>query len=154
VNLMPTVRERLRTQLDALATVLGAGPPEAISRRPATGKWSAHENLAHLARHSEVMLERLRLILNEDVPHLPRYRAEEDLEWERWRVLPLTEVLSLLRAQRNEIVRLVDSLDAEDLTRSGIHPSLGPLAIPDWIEFFLLHEAHHLYQAMLRMRGA
>ena len=50
--------------------------------------------------------------------------------------------------------RLVDSLDAEDLARSGVHPSLGALAIPDWIEFFLLHEAHHLYQAMLRMRGA
>jgi len=154
VSLTPTLRERLRTQLDALATVLGVGTPDAVSRRPQTGKWSAHENLAHLARHHEVMLERLRLILNEDLPHLPRYKAEEDAEWERWRVLPLAEVLTLLRAQRNEIVRLVDSLDAEDLARSGVHPSLGALAIPDWIEFFLLHEAHHLYQAMLRMRGA
>jgi hypothetical protein len=144
----------LRSQLDAIATILQGMAPEAVARRPPTGKWSAHENLAHLARHHEVMLERLRLILNEDRPNLPRYRAEEDPEWERWRVLPLAEVLSLLRAQRAEIVRLVDGLDEEDLARAGVHPSLGPLTIPDWLEFFLLHEGHHLYQAMLRVRGA
>lgn len=154
MSLSPTLRERLRTQLEAVVTILGGASAEEISRRPPGGKWSAHENLAHLARHHEVMLERLRVILNEDRPHLSRYRAEDDPEWERWRVLPLGEVLSLLRSQRAEIVRLVDSLDEDDLTRTGVHPALGPLAIPEWLEFFLLHEGHHLYQAMLRVRGA
>jgi len=27
------------------------------------------------------------------------------------------------------------------------------MMIPEWIEFFLLHEAHHLYAAMQRARG-
>ena len=154
MSLGPSLRERLRSQLESLVAVLGAASPAAIEKRPATGKWSAHEHLAHLARHHEVMLERLRLVLNEDRPNLSRYRAETDPEWERWRSLPLDEVLSLLRTQRGEIVRLVDSLDEEDLTRVGVHPALGPLNVPDWLEFFLLHEAHHLYEAMLRVRGA
>jgi hypothetical protein len=153
MSLSPTLRERLRTQLEAVVTVLGEASPEAIARRSSTGKWSAHENLAHLARHHEVMLERLRRVLNEDRPNLPRYRAEDDPEWERWRTLPLDEVLSLLRAQRSEIVRLVDGLDDDDLARIGVHPTLGPLRVPEWLEFFLLHEGHHLYQAMLRVRG-
>jgi uncharacterized damage-inducible protein DinB len=154
MSLSPSLRERLRSQLEAVVTVLGEASPEAVARRSSAGKWSARENLAHLARHHEVMLERLRLILNEDRPNLPRYRAEDDPEWERWRTLPLDEVLSLLRAQRSEIVRLVDGLDEEDLSRVGVHPTLGPLSVPQWLEFFLLHEGHHLYQAMLRARGA
>ena len=153
MSLSPTLRERLRTQLEAVVTILGRASAQEVSRRPAGGKWSAHENLAHLARHHEVMLERLRVMLNEDRPHLARYRAEDDPEWERWRVLPLEEVLSLLRSQRAEIVRLVDGLDEDDLARTGVHPALGPLTIPEWLEFFLLHEGHHLYQAMLRVHG-
>jgi hypothetical protein len=35
----------------------------------------------------------------------------------------------------------------------GVHPALGPLTIPEWLEFFLLHEGHHLYQVMLRVHG-
>jgi uncharacterized damage-inducible protein DinB len=154
VSLTPTLRERLRTQLESLATVLAGASMDAISRPPASGKWSAHEHLAHLARHHEVMLERLRLILNEDRPNLPRYRAENDPEWARWRSLPLDEVLSLLKAQRAEIVRLVDGLDEEDVARVGVHPALGPLNLGEWIEVFLLHEGHHLYEAALRVRGA
>jgi hypothetical protein len=32
----------------------------------------------------------------------------------------------------------------------GVHPHLGPFAVTDWVEFFLLHEAHHLYQVLNR----
>jgi hypothetical protein len=126
---------------------------DALARPGPGGKWSARDHLAHLARHHEVMLERLRLILNEERPSLPRYRAEDDPGWGTWRALPLDEVLSLLRTQRAEIVRLVDGLDDEDLARVGVHAALGALTIPDWLEFFLLHEGHHLYQAMLLARA-
>jgi hypothetical protein len=153
VSLSPTLRDRLRSQLDAVVTLLGSVPPQAASRPGPGGKWSAHDNLAHLCRHHEVMIERLRLILNEEKPNLARYRAEDDPEWPSWRALPLHEILGLLRAQRNEIVRLVDGLDDDDLARAGVHPTLGTLTIPEWLEFFLLHEGHHLYLAMLRVRG-
>ncbi len=36
--------------------------------------------------------------------------------------------------------------------RTGVHPTLGELPIPLWIEFFLLHEAHHLYVVMTLAR--
>jgi DinB family protein len=154
MSLTPTLRERLRSQLEAIVTILAGASPQAPDRRSPTGQWSAHENLAHLARHHEVMLERLRLILNEERPNLPRYRAETDPEWESWRALPLDQILGLLRAQRAEILQLVDTMDDDDLARIGVHPTFGPLSVPEWLEFFLLHEGHHLYMAMLRVRGA
>jgi hypothetical protein len=151
--LAPTTLVRLERQLEALPTILGSAGPEALRRKPAAGGWSALENLAHLGRHHEVLLERLTRIRAEDAPPLPAYRAESDPEWPRWRALSTDQVLDRLRALRAELVALVRALDASDLARTGRHSSLGPLTVAEWLEFFLVHEAHHLYVAMKRARG-
>ncbi len=145
---------RLLTQLDALPVVLGGASPESLAARPASGKWSAHENLAHLARHHEVMLARLQRILHEESPQLPRYRAEDDPDWPRWAALPTAVVLERLAGLRRELTQLVEDLDDDQADRVGVHPVFGALTIPLWLEFFLLHEAHHLYVTMGRVRGA
>lgn len=145
---------RLETQLDALSLVLDRASPEAISRRPASGKWSAHENLAHLGRHHEVFLERVRRIVTETKPRLARYRAEEDPQWPKWPAMPTDEVLRRLKKFRSDLITLVKSLSPDQLSRIGLHPTFGEMTIPDWIEFFLLHEAHHLYVIMTRIRSA
>ncbi len=144
---------RLETQLDALSFVLDRASPDAITRRPASGKWSAHENLAHLGRHHEVFIERVQRILAEDRPRLARYRAEEDPEWPKWAALPTDEVLRRLQALRGDLIEIVKYLSPEQLNRIGVHPAFGEMTIPEWIEFFLLHEAHHLYVIMTRIRG-
>ena len=145
---------RLETQLDALSLVLDRASPDAITRRPASGKWSAHENLAHLARHHEVFLERVRRIVTETKPRLARYRAEEDPQWPKWAALPTDEVLRRLKKFRSDLITLVKSLSPDQLSRIGLHPTFGEMTIPDWIEFFLLHEAHHLYVITTRIRSA
>ena len=40
---------RLETQLEAIPLLLGGATSETIMARPVPGRWSAHENLAHLA---------------------------------------------------------------------------------------------------------
>ncbi|MFQ5658632.1 MAG: DinB family protein [Candidatus Methylomirabilales bacterium] len=144
----------LETQLEALPLLMGKASPDAITRRLASGKWSAHENLAHLARHHEVFIERIQRILTEDRPRLARYRAEEDPQWPKWAALPTDEVLRRLQALRGDLVELVKYLSPEQFNRIGVHPAFGEMTIPEWIEFFLLHEAHHLYIVMTRIRGA
>ena len=152
--LSPSLSARLATQLEALPTVLGEGRPEALTRRPSPEKWSAHENLAHLARHHEVMLERVRRILSEPAPQLVSYRAEEDPDWPRWAALPTETVLARLGELRKQLVDRVTSLSDEGLARIGVHSAFGPLTLASWLEFFLLHEAHHLYVIMRRARSA
>jgi hypothetical protein len=153
VFLSPSSAARLATQLDCLPSLLEGHSAEAIHRRTRSGKWSVHENLAHLARHHAIVLDRVRKILAEDRPALPRYAAEDDPEWPAWANLPTAEVLSRLRALRTELTALVTTLPEEALARTAVHPTLGEMALPLWIEFFLLHEAHHLYLVMKRARG-
>lgn len=139
---------RLETQLEVMPVLLSGATPEAIMARTASGEWSAHENLAHLARHHAVFLERLHRILGESAPQLGRYRAEEDSAWPEWSCLPTAEVLSRLKALRAEIIRLIRGLSQAEASRVGIHPLFGEMSLALWVEFFLLHEAHHLYVVM------
>jgi hypothetical protein len=146
--------ERLRVQLDALGFVLARATPAALEARPRPDEWSARENVAHLARHHAVFLARLRRLLAEDRPALGRYRAEDDPDWPDWAALPFDSVLERLRTLRAELIALVRSLPPQECARTGIHPTFGELDVAGWLEFFLLHEAHHLYTALVRLSEA
>jgi hypothetical protein len=154
VPLPASLLARLETQLDALDLILRLGTGDALDARPQPEEWSARENLAHLARHHAVFLERLRRLLAEDQPSLGRYRAEEDPEWPAWAALPPTEILSRLRSLRAELCRVARALSPADSARTGLHPTFGEMDVAGWLDFFLLHEAHHLYTALVRVGGA
>ena len=145
---------RLETQLEAIPLLLRGATSEAIMARPVSGQWSAHENLAHLARHHEVFLERLHRILDESTPRLGQYRAEEDSAWPEWSSLSIEEVLIRLKALRVKIISLAKGLSRAEARRVGIHPLFGEMSLALWVEFFLLHEAHHLYVVMTRLGHA
>jgi len=153
-TLTDATRVRLASQLDILTVVLAGAAPGDLAWSPSPGRWSAHDNLAHLTRHHDVFLARLERILSERRPLLGRYRAEEDGEWPRWRGLSTEQVLGHLRSLRGHLVRRLGGLHDEDLARTGIHPVLGEMAIPMWTEFFLLHEGHHLYVILTRLGEA
>ena len=145
---------RLATQLDALPLLLASATPEALRRKSPSGKWSAHENLAHLGRQQEVFLSRVRRILAEDAPALPRYRAEDDPDWPAWVAGPTEEVLRRMNSARAELTALLGGLTPAELLRTGVHSRFGAMALPVWVEFFLVHEAHHLYVVLKRVHGA
>jgi hypothetical protein len=123
-----------------------------FNRRVIPDKWSAHENLAHLARYHEIFLERIDRILNEDRPVFSRYRAEEDSEWEIWRQRPYRDLVDRLAALREHLVVKLKSLPDQDFERVGVHPKFGELELSQWLEFFLVHEGHHLYLIFQQVR--
>ena len=143
---------RLRGQLDCLPILLQNLDDGALEKRPIPGKWSARENLAHLARYHEIFLQRLDRILNEDCPNLGRYSAEDDVEWPRWFLLPADQVLSRMRELRARLIQRIESLSSAEASRSGTHSRFGRMSLVEWLEFFLLHEAHHLMIVLQRSR--
>ena len=143
---------RLRDQLTYLDTVFPKSSIEAWERRPGTGKWSARENLAHLGRYHEVFLDRVRQILREDQPHFMRYRAEDDEQWPLWSSFGMPVLQKRIPELRAEVTAIVSILADAQLGRTGYHPALGQMTIVQWLEFFLLHEAHHLYTILFRLR--
>jgi hypothetical protein len=66
--------------------------------------------------------------------------------------LPATEILKSLRSLRTQLAREAGGLSAEELSRIGIHPKFGEMTLGLWLEFFLLHEAHHLLSVMQLVR--
>ena len=143
---------RLKTQLASVDVLFAGASPERIDRRPASGKWSARENLAHIGRYHEIFLERLRRILAETSPQFARYRAEEDPGWQEWAPKPFEEVRDHLAALRMELIDRIAGLQAADYARVGIHSAFGEMTLSLWLEFFLVHEAHHLYVILQRVR--
>jgi uncharacterized damage-inducible protein DinB len=138
--------QRCETQLqDFLAEALRGVPVDSLSTRTVPGKWSAHENLAHLARYHQIFLERIDRILAEDAPLCGRYRAEDDPEWPSWSSLPTQQLLVRLSSMRTKLMARLRSLTEADFQRTGVHPKFGAMNLSLWLEFFLVHEAHHLY---------
>lgn len=147
--------QRCETQLqDFLSEVLRGVPPETLSERVNPDKWSAHENLGHLARYHQVFLQRIDRILNEQKPAFGRYRAEEDPEWPRWQNMPAPQLLANLSSLRTKLMARLRSLSDEDFSRTGTHPKFGEMSLALWLEFFLVHEGHHLLAVLQLARTA
>jgi uncharacterized damage-inducible protein DinB len=138
--------QRCETQLqDFLAEALRGVDINSLTQKPISSKWSAHENLAHLARYHQIFLERIDRILAEDAPAFARYRAEDDPEWPLWLSLPVQQLLVRLSSMRTKLMARLLSLTEADFQRTGVHPKFGSMSLSLWLEFFLVHEAHHLY---------
>jgi hypothetical protein len=143
---------RASTQLDCLPLILEAAPDRLTGRAPSS-RWSAHDNLAHLARYQEIFLtERCRRILGEDRPRLDRYRAEQDPEWPAWQQMATVQMVERLKATRGELVQRLGRLSDAEWSRVGTHPVFGDWELRGWVQLFLVHEAHHLYLALVRSR--
>jgi uncharacterized damage-inducible protein DinB len=143
---------RLKAQLASVDILFAGASPERIDRRTASGKWSARENLAHIGRYHEIFLERLSRILTETSPQLARYRAEEDPGWQDWASRPFEEIRNQVTALRWKLIDRIAGLQASDYAREGIHSAFGEMSLSLWLEFFLVHEAHHLYVILQRIR--
>jgi hypothetical protein len=143
----------LESQLASFLVVMAAELKADLSKRALPEKWSAHNQLAHLTRYHEIFLERMARILREANPSLTRYRAEEDPDWHKWQELPTAEVLGQLRVLRAQLIDQVRRLSGEDFARTGVHPKFGNLTLKQWLEFFLVHEGHHLYALFQLLRS-
>jgi uncharacterized damage-inducible protein DinB len=115
-------------------------------RQPiAHGKWSVREHLAHLGRYQDVFSERVNEIITTSAPAFPRYVADEDAEFATWKQRAVKVNLDLLKARRKILADRFTGLGAATLQRTGVHPVCGRMTLTEWVEFFLLHEAHHLF---------
>ena len=145
MNISPTILFRLTYQHEAINGIIASKTKERLHHFPAPGKWSIHDNIVHLAKYQPIFIERVHKILKENTPEFGRYRAEDDVEFETWRAWDTVKLLERIKQDRGKIVDLATSLDENQVMRIGIHKKFGELSFEMWLEFFLLHEAHHIY---------
>lgn len=144
---------RLKTQHFAVAEIVKNIDEVRLSHPPQPGKWSIKDNIAHLTSYQPVFIGRIYSILKRETPAFNAYRADDEHDFIAARESPLADLISKLNGNRRQILELITNLPDEQLSLKGIHPKFGTLTIVEWTEFFLLHEAHHLF-TMFRMAKA
>ena len=144
MSLSVSQQSRLHYQHRALEEITAFASAEEISRTGPDGKWGILENIAHLVCYQVVFIQRIEKMVREVNPQLSRYVAEQDPTFETVRKCAKRDLVRKLEEKRQEIIHLLSSLTETELDRSGVHPVYGKMDIPDWVEMFLLHEAHHL----------
>lgn len=136
---------RIKSQHESLAEIIRGLPETRLRERTKPDKWSAWENIAHLAAYQPTFLRRLQQINHVDKPVFERYVADSDPLFHQCCDRSLQELTEDLSTHRFLINNHFNQLTETGLRRQGIHPVYGEFNVAQWAEFFLLHEAHHLF---------
>jgi hypothetical protein len=137
------------------ATVIAelAGLGSEAGWRPAPGEWSANECVGHLIEaERRGFAGRIRGILAADRPDIPPDLEAWDqsavAEARRDHLRPAAELAAEFAALRRDGVALVRELSADDLSRVGIHPHVGPLRVDELLGEWVHHDRNHVRQLL------
>lgn len=143
---MPSsVSTRLQYQHKSLIEIIDGLSDEQIRKAIQPGKWSIFENIVHLETYQHVFISRVRQILENSNPVFDRYTAEADPQFHDNCEKSSREIIHDLLTTRKELAAGVLTFADTDIDKTGIHPVYGQMNLLNWLNFFLLHEAHHLF---------
>ncbi len=145
MEIYPSIKDRLNSQHLAIKELIKNLDEEFINRRPEIGKWSIQENLVHIVSYHQVFLMRVNKIINSDNPYFDRYTSEGDANFDKMKKLLSVELLHHLKEERKKVTDFIFNLNKSELQKPGTHQKFGAMNVVEWTEFFLLHEAHHIY---------
>jgi hypothetical protein len=136
---------RLMYQHATIRDLTAGLPVETMQRRILPEKWSVFENIAHLAAYQPIFIQRLERMSREPSPVFERYVAGQDPAFPSYLGKSFQELLGNIDDGRTVIFSRLEEGGEALLVKTGLHPRYGLLTGREWTEFFLLHEAHHLY---------
>ena len=123
----------------------GSGGAKA-RKRPAPGKWSISEIVAHIADTELVAGLRIRLILGQ--PDVPIQGFDQDawvtaLHYEK---RDLRKSFEQYRALREANVALLKTLTPEEWKQHGMHSERGPESVETIVRMMAGHDLNHIAQ--------
>jgi uncharacterized damage-inducible protein DinB len=146
MELPEATKIRLKFQYPIIAELVNKLTEEQCHQEVFPGKWTIHQQLAHLVRYQQVFFERVETIMSTFNAVFQPYVAEEDPEFQQVAKLSLSDLMTNLHQMRQTINGFYFNLNSGELIRKGRHTELGNFSVALWAEFFLLHEAHHIFQ--------
>ena len=128
-------------------------PPRRLKRRPAPGKWSIAEILAHLADVELVGGNRIRMILGK--PGTPVQAFDQD-DWARamrYQRQDARQSLEAFCVMRERNLALLRSLTPRQWRQYGMHQERGKESVARIAEMFAGHDLNHLKQIERLAKG-
>ncbi|HVZ41485.1 MAG TPA: DinB family protein [Candidatus Kapabacteria bacterium] len=138
---------------DRLVEAIGALPRRMWTYRPASGEWTIHEILIHIADSEANSFIRARRFIAEPGSTVMAY--DQDL----WAVRldyhnrNIEEALALFRELRRSTYSLVRSLPESTWSNTVSHPENGVMSMDDWLRIYEAHVPGHIAQ-MQRVHDA
>jgi uncharacterized damage-inducible protein DinB len=145
MQMSSSISTRLHYQHKCLLDIIDNLSDEQVRRPIIAGKWSIFENIVHLQTYQHVFIKRVKQILDENNPLFPRYSAEGDPNYLDNCSMSTREIMQDLISTRKEMAAEMAQFREEDYSKTGQHPAFGKMNLLEWMNFFLLHEAHHLF---------
>jgi uncharacterized damage-inducible protein DinB len=143
---MPSsISTRLQYQHKSLMDIIDGLSDEQTRRAVNPGKWSIFENIVHLQTYQHTFISRVKQMLETNDPSFPRYSAETDPLFADNCGRSTREIIQDLLTVRKEMSAAMLSFTEADLAKTGTHPFFGKMTLTQWLNFFLLHESHHLF---------
>jgi hypothetical protein len=121
-------------------------PTAKLRKRPAPGKWSASEILAHLAETEIVAGFRLRLILGAPGTPVPAFDQDAWVISGHYNKRDPRKSLEQFRGIREANLALLKSLTPEQWKHYGMHAERGQETIEHIARLYAGHDINHLHQ--------
>jgi uncharacterized damage-inducible protein DinB len=145
MQLPSSLSTRLQYQHKSLIDIIDGLSEEQVRRQINPGKWSIFENIVHLQTYQHTFITRVRQMLEGNNPSFDRYTAESDPLFLDNCHLSFRDIMQDFIAVRKEIASGLFSFTETDFGKTATHPLYGSMNMLQWLNFFLLHEAHHLF---------
>jgi DinB superfamily len=142
-------QDPMRVQAGTVAKIerLVKGVPAArLRKRPAPGKWSVAEILAHLADGEIVAGYRMRSILGAPGTPIVAYDQDRWAESQNYAKCNPKMSLCVLRTLRQADLALLKSLHPEQWKHFGVHAERGEESIERSVQWIAGHDINHLRQ--------
>jgi len=150
--LSESVLGRLHNQHEIIFSWMNDYGEKQLKERVNPDKWSAYENIVHLAAYQPAFIQRIEAIFANQKPQFAAYKAENDPWFYVYLEKSLRELAEDIKRTRFIIIGLLEAAGDEQLQYWGGHAKYGRLSLADWVEFFLLHEGHHLFTGFMLTR--
>jgi hypothetical protein len=142
-------RDPLKLQAAApanLAKLLKKVTPAMARKRPAPGKWSIAEIVAHLADTEVALGWRMRMVVSEPGCTLQPFDQDAWAAAMRYEKRDPRKSIEQYRSLREANVALLKSLAPADWKKSGMHPERGKQTVATIVQMTAGHDLNHLAQ--------
>jgi hypothetical protein len=129
-----------------LAALVAGLSAEQLAHRPAPGKWSIQEIVAHLADDELVGGYRLRTILASPGAAVQAFDQDVWASTGRYDSRNVSASLELFRVLREANLALLDSIGADEWDMFGVHTERGVESVRDIAMYFAGHDINHFQQ--------
>jgi hypothetical protein len=146
INTYAAVVDALERAPQIVVPLVRDVPVSTLKRRPASGKWSAHEHACHLAVVHRLFVDRLEYMLTTPAPVITPYDPGRDDPDDALMALDLEDSLQRYVDDRARLVARLRPLSDADWQRTAAHGEYSHYSVFIMFRHLALHDFFHAYR--------